>query len=103
MSAAVSLYGLTFRVPDGLAISYDLRAHSLAASLTNVRARRWRPGRVSLVAQVDLPTAAGWVWLHGRFMQSDALVHNFGTAAPEDYEGTWIRRAARRLVYTSSE
>ena len=61
------------------------------------------PGDFILRARLDLPIAAGWAWLHGRFMQTDALIRNFGEPAPEGYDGRSQRENDTRRTYISRE
>jgi alpha-galactosidase len=72
-------------------VVYDPATGRLTVSLTNTSEQVLRPTEVRLVAEVEIGAAAGWAWLHGRYMQMDALVRNFGTAGDATYDGRFVK------------
>ncbi len=58
---------------------------------------------VTLVAVLDAVAASGWLWMHGRQMGSDALVHNLGDEPPEGYGGGYVQEKQAGRVFTSAE
>jgi alpha-galactosidase len=65
----------------------------LHITIRNGGAEPVHPGDLRLAADLDLPIAEGWVWIHGRYMQMDALVRRFGAPAEEGYDGRYIRES----------
>ena len=72
-------------------VAYDAATGRLAVTLTNTSGEVLRPADVRLVAETEIGAAAGWAWLHGRYMQMDALVRNFGTPADTTYDGRFAK------------
>ncbi len=72
-------------------VAYDPATGRLAVSLTNTGGQALHPQEIRLVAEVEIGAAAGWAWLHGRYMQMDALVRNFGTPADTTYDGRFVK------------
>ena len=89
-------------VAGGLRVTaaYDAVTLRLGIALRNDGAEVALPGEVRLRSELEAPTAGGWAWLHGRFMQMDALVHNFGADVPEGYRGSYLqaREEGHRLI-----
>ncbi|GMV86535.1 MAG: hypothetical protein AMXMBFR80_23900 [Dehalococcoidia bacterium] len=92
-------------LPDGLELdlAYDAATARLQITLTNTGSAEARPGEIRLTAEVDAPAAGGWAWLHGRFMQADAIIRNFGAPAAEGYDGGHARERAGGRTYISRE
>jgi alpha-galactosidase len=92
-------------LPEGLACTfdYDATAGELAITLSNESAAPIAPRDIRLVADCDTPAAGGWLWIHGRYMQMDALVRNFGAPAAEGYDGRFARSADDEITYTSRD
>lgn len=84
---------LTAEAAPGLVVGtrFDPARGRLWNTVTNKSAAAVRPGDVRLVADLGLSAAAGWAWLQGRYMQTDAFVRNFGEPMPEGYEGASVR------------
>ena len=76
-------------VPDGVRFewSFDVAAEQLSARIENVGPSPAALDRMSLTAELDLAADGGFVWLHGRYMQQDAFVHDFGSAIDTTYAG----------------
>ncbi len=62
-----------------------------------------RVATVRLTAELDALAASGWLWIHGRQMGADALIHNFGDEAAEGYSGSYVAEADAGRVFTSAE
>lgn len=98
-----------FLVPEGLPegvhaqLDYDAAAMRLLVTLTNNGGEVARPGELRLASDLDEGAGDGWVWLHGRYMQTDALIRNFGEAAEEGYDGRYVRATERGRRYVSRE
>ncbi len=90
---------------DGLDVemAYDAATSRLQVALTNRGASEARPGDIRLTAEVDTPAAGGWAWLHGRYMQTDAIVRNFGAPVAEGYDGRYVREREGGRTYVSRE
>jgi len=90
---------------DGLSLEsqYDAVSGRLELSVVNQSDAAIAPGKVTLEAELDCSGTGNWAWLHGRYMQMDALIRNFGEAAPEGYQGGLIRTSDDAVVYRSSE
>lgn len=91
--------------PTGLdiAFTFDPTTGQLTIQLTNHTDRPATPREVRLVAQCDTPAAHGWLWIHGRYMQMDALVRNFGAPAPEGYDGRFAHPGDESITYISRD
>lgn len=76
-------------VPDGMAFewSYDPASEQLSGRVENTGSSPVALGRISLEAETDLAADGGFAWLHGRYMQQDAFVHDFGSPIDTSYEG----------------
>lgn len=92
-------------LPPGLAFSfaYDPAASELTITLTNESAAPIAPREVRLTAACETPAADGWLWIHGRYMQMDALIRNFGVPAPEGYDGRFARDEGESRRYISRD
>lgn len=84
-------------------LAYDAATSRLQVALTNGGAGEVRPGDIRLTAEVDTPAAGGWAWLHGRYMQTDAIVRNFGAPVAEGYDGRYVREREGGRTYVSRE
>lgn len=83
---------------------FDAGAGRLTVTLANVSQATLRPAKVRLVARRQSGAAGGWAWLHGRYMQMDALVRNFGSHADTSYDGRFARSLpAGGIRYVSRE
>ncbi|MGH2611196.1 MAG: glycoside hydrolase family 36 protein, partial [Tepidiformaceae bacterium] len=89
----------------GLAVSwrYDAPRARLHVSVRNDGSEAMRPAEVRLEAEVDLSAAEGWAWLHGRYMQMDALVRRFGAPPEDGYDGRYVRAGGEGRTYVSRE
>ncbi|MCZ7576864.1 MAG: Sip1-related alpha-galactosidase [Dehalococcoidia bacterium] len=92
-------------LPEGLDLemAYDPATSRLQLALTNTGAGPARPGDIRVVAELDSPAADGWLWLHGRYMQADAIVRNLGTPVAEGYDGRYVRTREDGSTYVSRE
>ena len=92
-------------LPDGLAAEheYDAASGRLTVTVTNRSESTLKPGDVRLWAEMDEPASDGWAWLQGRYMQTDALVRNFGAASEEGYDGRYVRSVEGGRRYVSRE
>ena len=90
---------------SGLAVSsaFDEATGRLAVTLTNTGAGIAHPTEVRLRSVVNSPAASGYAWLHGRSMQTDALIRNFGDPMPEGYDGRFLQAIDGAHVYHSRE
>lgn len=91
--------------PSGVGIesTYDAATGRLQLVVVNRGTEPVAPGRVGLIAELDAPATGNWAWLHGRYMQMDALVRNFGETAPEGYDGRFARESDGSRTYISRE
>jgi hypothetical protein len=89
----------------GLDVSwrYDAPRARLHATVRNTGAEAIRPGELRLVASLGFSAAEGWAWLHGRYMQMDALVRRFGAPAEDGYDGRYVHAAGESRTYVSRE
>jgi alpha-galactosidase len=85
------------------AVVYDAAGGRLQVTATNATARSVSPRDLRLVAKVKMPAAAGSAWLHGRYMQMDALVRVFGEPAEEGFDGRYVRPLGKGRRYVSRE
>jgi alpha-galactosidase len=70
--------------------AFDPVTNRLELELGNAGELLLRPQSLRLAFTVDITTASGWMAVHGRYMQQDALVHVFGEPAPEGYENRYL-------------
>jgi alpha-galactosidase len=96
-------WNLAFEPVPGLATAFDAVTGRLDLTLTNAGETRLTPGDLVLRAKLDLPVAAAWAWIHGRYMQTDAFVREFGEPSPEGYDGRAVREGDGRRTYVSRE
>ena len=91
--------------PSGLNVehTYDPASGRLAITVTNRSENATKPRDIRLWAELDVAAGDGWAWLHGRYMQMDALVRNFGTPAEEGYDGRYVRVTPTGRRYVSRE
>ncbi|MGE0599156.1 MAG: glycoside hydrolase family 36 protein [Dehalococcoidia bacterium] len=87
----------------GLETEYDVLTARLQITVVNRGSEPVAPGTVGLTAELESGATGNWAWLHGRYMQTDALVRNFGEAAPEGYDGRFLRESNGRRAYVSRE
>lgn len=96
-------WGLRAQPRPGIRLAFDRVAGVLEVTVANDGDRPSRPGRVTLSLDVDRSAAGGWAWLHGRYMQQNALVRNFGAPEAEGYEPGIARAERGRVSYRSRE
>ncbi|MEO9256547.1 MAG: alpha-galactosidase, partial [Tepidiformaceae bacterium] len=87
----------------GTTATYSPATGRLSASLTNTSDTVLRPTEYRLHAEVEYSVAAGWIWLHGRYMQMDALVRNFAEPSEDGYDGRYVENLGDAHRYTSRE
>jgi alpha-galactosidase len=101
-------WGLEFApsdLPDGLKAdwTFDPATERLAVTLENTGESPIALGRAVLAAETDLPADGGSLWLHGRDMQQDALIHNFGQPIDTTCQGDLTAIADDAHQYRSHE
>jgi alpha-galactosidase len=97
-------WGLEFEAAaPGLEVDFDFdpATAQLHTALRNPGSTPIAVGEVRLTAGMDEPAAGGSAWLHGRYMQMDALVRVFGAPAEEGYDGRYRRAGADEIAYVS--
>ncbi len=82
---------------------YDAPRARLNVSVRNPTKEVVRPGVIRLESELGMPASEGWAWIHGRHMQTDALVRRFGAQPEEGYDGRYVRAGDESRTYTSSE
>lgn len=82
---------------------YDAVSGRLQLTLVNRGETTLEPGEIGVHAELEGPATGNWAWLHGRYMQTDALVRNFGEPAPDGYDGRFAREADGERRYVSRE
>lgn len=104
-------WGLRFR----LATVPEVPEGSITLEFTPAGANRWRPkltysggeplrlDAAELAAELGDPTADGWVFVHGRYMQMDCLVYRFGEPPDEGYDGRFRRQEGAEVSIVSRE
>lgn len=92
-------------LPAGVSLEreYDAVSGRLQLALVNRGEGAATPGRAGVEADLEGPAAGNWAWLHGRYMQMDALVRNFGEDDPEGYDGRYMREESEAVRYLSRE
>ncbi len=85
------------------ALAFDAASGTLTVTLANTGAAPVHVGDLRLAAALDDPAAGGWAWLHGRYMQADAFVRNFGEAMPTGYANRSVRALASGRRYIGRE
>ncbi len=92
-------------LPAGVRLEtqYDAASGVLELTLVNGTSTPVVPGKVGLTAELDAPAIGNWAWIHGRYMQMDALVRNFGEDSPTGYDGRFVRDAEDTRTYISRE
>lgn len=90
---------------DGLSVeaTFDAASSRLQVTVTNPSTTSASPREVRLAAAVDFGAEGGWAWLHGRYMQMDALVRVFGDLPEEGYHGGYVREGETGRSYVSRE
>ncbi len=86
-----------------VAAEYDAVSGRLKSRLTNRSADPLQPRELRLTATPNAGSAGGSLWLHGRYMQMDALVRNLGTPSEEGYDGRYVAPADAGRRYISRE
>ncbi len=86
-----------------LETTYDAVSGRLQMTITNRGDAPLAPGTVGVTAELDSAATGNWAWLHGRYMQMDALVRNFGEPMPEGYDGRFARDIDNEKRYISRE
>jgi alpha-galactosidase len=92
-------------LPAGVRLEtqYDAASGLLELTLVNGTSTPVVPGKVGLTAELDAPAIGNWAWIHGRYMQMDALVRNFGEDSPTGYDGRFVRDSEDTRTYISRE
>jgi alpha-galactosidase len=92
-------------LPPGFAFEaeYEATEALLEIKLRNSSDLAVRPRDIVFSAEIDAPTAGGWIWLHGRYMQTDAIVRPFGETMAEGYDGRYVRTGDEGSTYISRE
>ncbi|MEO8540908.1 MAG: glycoside hydrolase family 36 protein [bacterium] len=92
-------------MPAGLSLesSYDAGNARLQLTVVNRGSAAVLPGKVGMAAELEGPATGNWAWLQGRYMQTDALVRNFGEPMPEGYDGRFVRDESEDRRYISRE
>jgi len=92
-------------LPAGLDFEagYDAGASLMRVTLRNRSEQTVAPRDIVLAGELDAPTAGGWAWLHGRYMQTDALVRAFGEPVADGYDGRYVRTRDEGRTYISRE
>lgn len=92
-------------LPEGVALErdFDARTSELRMTLVNGSEATVIPGRAGVEAALEGPAAGNWAWLHGRYMQMDAIVRNFGEEAAEGYDGRYRRDHGETVRYISRD
>ncbi len=100
----LDLYFVAAPIPGArTAVDYSPATGRMSATLTNVGEETLQPGELRLHAELGVAAAGGWLWIHGRYMQMDALVRSFAAPAEEGYDGRYVRlfdgdNAGRRYI-----
>lgn len=92
-------------LPPGVSLEreYDAASGRLQLAVVNRGEEPATPGEIGLEAEFEGPAAGNWAWIHGRYMQVDALVRNFGEPEPGGYDGRYRRIAGESVRYISRE
>jgi len=92
-------------LPPGVSLEreYDAASGRLQLAVVNRGEEPATPGEIGLEAELEGPAAGNWAWIHGRYMQVDALVRNFGEPEPDGYDGRYRRIAGESVRYISRE
>lgn len=112
-----ALFGESSRLPWGLRFEARLEPRVPAASVQwefhggdTLRVLLRNDGlvpvslhRLELVAPLNLPTVGGWMWIQGRYMQMDSLVHSFGALPEAGFDGRYRKTLEGGKRYTSRE
>ena len=83
--------------------SFDPATGRLTLELVNESGTAVTPGKVGVTGELDVPAAGNRMWIHGRYMQMDALVRAFGEPMPEGYDGRFLRATDAEHKYVSRE
>jgi alpha-galactosidase len=86
-----------------IALDYDVSSGRLQAAVTNASTNALRPQNLEMTAALSAGAAGGSLWLHGRYMQMDALMRNLGTPAEEGYDGRYVAPIEGGHRYVSRE
>jgi alpha-galactosidase len=84
-------------------VTFEAGASILRAALTNTSDAALHPSELRLESEMDIPAAGGALWIHGRYMQTDALVRLLGEPPAEGYDGRYVAPIADGRRYTSRE
>lgn len=97
-------WSLTFSPEPRLTCTVDFDPGSgfLTATLSNPGEAPLIPGVVRLQAALEAGATGGSMWIHGRYMQQDALVRCFGAPPEEGYDG-YRRPGGSGTSYLSRE
>lgn len=84
-------------------VTYDALASRLQVTLRNDGPEPVALDSMRLRAEISSATAGGFAWVHGRYMQTDALVYNFGVEPDASYDGRYRSVSSGGVVLTSRE
>ncbi len=82
---------------------YDAVRAQLQVTVRNGGGEAVRPEALRLEAELGFAATDGWAWLHGRYMQMDALVRRFGTPPEAGYDGRYVSAGDESRTYVSRE
>lgn len=86
-----------------VAVTFDAGTSVLRPTIANTSNAVLRPTELRLVAALDTPAVGGSLWIHGRYMQMDALVRVFGEPPAHGYDGRYVTPIDGGRRYTSRE
>jgi len=84
-------------------LDYDVVTSRLQVTVSNETVTPIRLRDVRLEASIEAPADGGWAWLHGRYMQMDALVRRFGAPPEIDFDGRYARLLPEGRGYVGRE
>jgi len=84
-------------------LDYDVVTSRLQITISNETPTPIRLSDVRLEASLEVPADGAWAWLHGRYMQMDALVRRFGAPPEIDFDGRYSRPVPEGRRYVGRE
>ncbi len=101
-------WNLSFTLSKGelsLDIDQDIETGVTRFTVTNKSAGPLQPSTVEIVSPLAMQAAGASLWIHGRYMQQDALTRVFGAdlVGEEGYEGHYRSTGDGIVTYTSHE